>query len=523
VSTAEDEEVKREADEQRRSDEENRPSITIARKPLPTTHSLNHPLPPIPQETHGSAGQQNGEYKPGQAALKLNTGLTSIPNQNSTSGFYDSFGDYVLPLRPRESQDHGYTASRVAYGYEGTASRGISPVRNPPPGDYAAAHSTDERFPHEPASLDIARRIKQKFPPVTIIRRDPTSGSQWNIGTITQLEPTFNGSNLHPVCVELTSPGYVRFSQYPDTPRPGSAGSDIASIKRALDSATMTPTSASFEGPVVPFVRVVDYRKMDVSEIRRNVYQRTNSSDGMSGKRLSKANTEKNVLAFNSPWQGMCTFVNGIDGKTLKIKHTIASTSSTAEGVTTNIAELRFNLAWSLPGSKESRKQTHAEPDKLPIPKLIESKKENFRKSFQHFREKSRESLQRGKLHSHSKSEVGFYDGDSLRDLSNVQTPTANNLVRPYPILNTPSYSSSVHTDDSDGNSARPGPFADTESMEEQNRLSLKLGRERAGGGFRGNSAKLGKLIIEDEGLKMCDLVVGAAMGVWWQHYEGKD
>jgi hypothetical protein len=50
--------------------------------------------------------------------------------------------------------------------------------------------------------------------------------------------------------------------------------------------------------------------------------------------------------------------------------------------------------------------------------------------------------------------------------------------------------------------------------------LSLDLGREKAGGGFKGHSAKLGKLIINDEGLKMCDLVVAACMGVWWQYYD---
>jgi hypothetical protein len=50
--------------------------------------------------------------------------------------------------------------------------------------------------------------------------------------------------------------------------------------------------------------------------------------------------------------------------------------------------------------------------------------------------------------------------------------------------------------------------------------MDLSLARERAGGGMRGTSAKLGKLIIEDEGLKMLDLVVAACMGVWWGFYD---
>ncbi len=46
--------------------------------------------------------------------------------------------------------------------------------------------------------------------------------------------------------------------------------------------------------------------------------------------------------------------------------------------------------------------------------------------------------------------------------------------------------------------------------------MDLSLGKEYAGGGTRGRRAKLGKLIIHDEGLKMLDLVVAANVGVWW-------
>lgn len=46
--------------------------------------------------------------------------------------------------------------------------------------------------------------------------------------------------------------------------------------------------------------------------------------------------------------------------------------------------------------------------------------------------------------------------------------------------------------------------------------MNLTLGQERAGGGMRGNKAKLGKLVIEPEGMNMLDLLVAANMGVWW-------
>jgi hypothetical protein len=50
--------------------------------------------------------------------------------------------------------------------------------------------------------------------------------------------------------------------------------------------------------------------------------------------------------------------------------------------------------------------------------------------------------------------------------------------------------------------------------------FSLALGKEKAGGGNRGKRAKLGKLIVHDEGLKMMDLVVAANIGVWWGAWE---
>lgn len=53
----------------------------------------------------------------------------------------------------------------------------------------------------------------------------------------------------------------------------------------------------------------------------------------------------------------------------------------------------------------------------------------------------------------------------------------------------------------------------------DEDRLDLSLARENAGGGLRGKSAKLGKLVIEDEGIKMLDLVVAACMAVWWRGY----
>lgn len=56
--------------------------------------------------------------------------------------------------------------------------------------------------------------------------------------------------------------------------------------------------------------------------------------------------------------------------------------------------------------------------------------------------------------------------------------------------------------------------------LDEHGNIDLSLGKERAGGGFQGKQAKLGKLIIDDEGVKMLDLIVAANLALWWRAYE---
>ena len=57
--------------------------------------------------------------------------------------------------------------------------------------------------------------------------------------------------------------------------------------------------------------------------------------------------------------------------------------------------------------------------------------------------------------------------------------------------------------------------------MEEgkDDRADLSLGQERAGGGSGGKNAKLGKLVVEREGLHMLDLTVAANMAVFLSLY----
>ena len=65
-----------------------------------------------------------------------------------------------------------------------------------------------------------------------------------------------------------------------------------------------------------------------------------------------------------------------------------------------------------------------------------------------------------------------------------------------------------------------PSNMSPLSEDDDEAHLDLSLGQERAGGGNRGKRAKLGKLIIHNEGFKMLDLVVAANMGIWWSVWE---
>lgn len=120
--------------------------------------------------------------------------------------------------------------------------------------------------------------------------------------------------------------------------------------------------------------------------------------------------------------------------------------------------------------------------------------------------------------HSAPVSELRF----NLPSLKTVGSPASKSFVPKTPrVAKRSSFlhqyrrrsSSSIEAKDTHGT----GHFAPKVELEE--RLDLSLGQEFAGGGFGGKQAKLGKLIIENEGLQMLDLIVAANIALWWRVY----
>ncbi|EEQ30505.1 hypothetical protein McanMca71_000789 [Microsporum canis] len=271
---------------------------------------------------------------------------------------------------------------------------------------------------------------------LTLIRRDPTHSSQWNVGTIDNIgsspaEGTADGS----IKVEITTPGYQKFAI--DTSRMSfeSLGIKLPAAARSLDIArpplhSMPPmpreaediSDPGLEAGPVKFTRILKLSPPPHSSHHRHQSSSHSEMFNLSSPKAGKYPHKWNAhYHFTSIWNGHCNFTTATNGRTLKCKHTIPGPagSSPSSSASTTVAEIRFNLPTLLPRPSSSGDQN--------------------------------------------------------------SSPTKSSWI---------------------------------------GELDLSLARERAGGGLRGNSAKLGKLIIEDEGLKMLDLVVASCMGVFWKYYD---
>ena len=193
--------------------------------------------------------------------------------------------------------------------------------------------------------------------------------------------------------------------------------------------------------------------------------------------------------AFNSPWSGRCKFSTSGSGRTLRCKHTLPGSVSKDKSMGSGpsselVSELRFNLP--------SLGLFHSHSPKNPKQQTT------------------------GTVH---------FQIPKLGHIRNKLSP--EKILRPTLPLRPPpsSYASLYPSDDDDGErpSLPPRPYPSsygTESSDEEERLDLSIGQEKAGGGNRGKRVKLGKLIVLDEGLKMLDLIVAANMAIWWSVWE---
>ncbi|ODH51402.1 hypothetical protein GX48_02458 [Paracoccidioides brasiliensis] len=327
----------------------------------------------------------------------------------------------------------------------------------------------------KPGRRRMSVKARELPPPfhLTLIRRDTTNDHQWNVGTITNCasssspDVALDGT----IAIEILTPGYKK----------------LAGERMPLFPTERHTPSTSTNGEPLKFIRHLTFTS---PQSRRNGHGHiwTSSSSSLSldlaynkDPPASKIQRGK-YYSFTSPWEGICTFTTSVNGRTLKCKHTIPNSIPSLAGL-------------NLPTTTNSDN-----PDD-PKPRL---------------------NLQQ--LQSALES--------SAAAASSAPSTQGSTVTAAEIRFNLPMFSSQ----NSGHNSKSNTPYTSHDATNETaliasvlrsraeglaGRLDLSLGRERAGGGAFGKSAKLGKLIIEDEGLKMLDLVVAACMGVWWGVYDG--
>ena len=375
-----------------------------------------------------------------------------------------------------------------------------SPARSAPSPSRTAEPHTDLSRPN---SRSRAESVSTKELSLTLIRRDPVSGGQWNVGKIlsvplgelapdTGQSPQTKSSKSFrkPLDVEIRTPGYGRFKSSNaqtsiTSPHQGATFLGNQQFGHAANGGAFWDDGIfrrriSFEHSAPPQhqsrrQRPTSSEAFGASNLSGGSYDRydsraTSDKQGQADEcaiehiDMSSAETKSKPqgYTFLSPWNGTCDFLTGVTGRNLTCKHRLpvgaAATSSTP---VVTVSELRFNLPSSAlftvgaPNASGSRRQESS----------------SLLAKYRHRRQASSDSGSR--------------------------TPPSSEHA------NTVAARSSTEASDA-----------------EDGRLDLSLGQEHAGGGFGGKQAKLGKLIIEDEGLKMLDLVVAANMALWWHVYE---
>jgi len=283
---------------------------------------------------------------------------------------------------------------------------------------------------------------------LNIIRRDPSSGHQWNVGHIFSCQlpdpvtaPYPEELPRPPIDVHIQNPGYSKFKGMP-----ARKSVEIPRQPNGIDQPP--PETATFSRQLV-----MSYSKSFASNVK-DVFQKRSRS----GSKPAPLEPETSLgqpgpgmkprgYVFVSPWDTRCEFYTSVTGGSVRCRHLLNDGRGNTNSLVTEdfaspfahdsavVSELRFNLpAYEMPGFEEQTTQQ--------------------------------------KMGSLAK----FWRRDD------------------------------ISLEDGDDGSLSP--------------FEMNLGKERAGGGQRGRRAKLGKLIINHEGLKMLDLLVAANMGVWWRTWE---
>jgi hypothetical protein len=290
-------------------------SENIARKPLPT--------PPV-SPSEGSPRQRSPAF---DAHLR-------VPQRKPVSSASLSRQSLNLPEIPLRPSVNSHTSQNSESGKSAHSDSRSSFSRRPlsnqflDPRAVAAHHAASESR----GSFELAPTAQEDGPcaSLTLIRRDPSSGYQWNVAKIRdppvhEVSSTLSGDRSGqtkksgaPLFLEIHNPGYSKFLDFDRTRTVSTSGADLASNLSNQDST---------------------FRRrlwMDGSRFADHSYghRQTSSQNGHEQIPHSHVQTNRQSLqampkamvdrrskgyTFQSPWGGRCEFSTGTAGRSLKV------------------------------------------------------------------------------------------------------------------------------------------------------------------------------------------------------------
>ncbi|KAI1000135.1 hypothetical protein K3495_g8063 [Podosphaera aphanis] len=347
---------------------------------------------------------------------------------------------------------------------------------------------------------------------ITVVRRDPSSGAQWNVGVISghpAIEETQNGRSstrrsrkpYFDISVCLTTPGYLHFRD--QTSDIGNKQNHVIESQKNLQKPRF-----AFERKVLMegssfWSRASAQRKRALSDLSDKYSATLKSrqhheiSDNHEVHETKESQSKGYV--FISPWGGRCKFFTSSGGRSLWCQHTLPSPVSAGDSGLRQqavvISELRFNIpAASLFTS--SRPQHNSNGPYF----------ENLSKYSSFIQTQNNPVCPKSTPHAHvSQSLSALY----VKFEKKVSHRLHKDMRKRKP----------KEIESTDGSFTEKHPSNSTHGADDA-RLDLSVGREKAGGGSRGTHPKMGKIIVHDEGLKMLDLVVCANMAIWWSVWD---
>lgn len=450
---------------------------TVPRRPLP-------PVPPSEEPWRNGSYGEDDVRKTNRWSALAGRGLESWRERyEALSANRHSLDSQRPALPPRPSNDRAGSPRR---------SPGQSPTRQ--------------------GGMGHAQRQNPGFH-ITLIRRDPSSGTQWNVATISTSRTDGNA-----IDIDISTPGYNRFAASDESFSLASLAANLPPELLRNANSSMPQSFCAAQPNSQPSGPRKFHRQVCVSKpydeftgIGRTSSDMT-TPDGSSSSKLKSG-----YYVFNSPWNGTCTFASSVNGRSLKCKHMIPGPGGHApsgEGdinPAVTVAELRFNTPFQAANLHyHTAPRPHPPHTSHPLnsspSRTSHDSATSNRNSISQFLNPN--TYTRPRAHSGPNSN---YNSDPHRQSLNPSTFIRRTSLRAGRFARQnqfPHHGRHRSTSTSSG-----GPDSD------EDRLDLSLAREPAGGGMRGKSAKLGKLIIEDEGIKMLDLVVAACMAVWWRGY----